>query len=51
MTTHDEVVFCVPNRIATKALKVVREVMTTSPIWAPDMPLSVDAHMSDRYDK
>lgn len=51
MTTHDEVVFCVPNRYANKALKSVIEVMTTPPKWADGLPLGVDAHVSDRYDK
>jgi hypothetical protein len=51
MTTHDEVVFCVPDRYAPKALKSVVEVMTTPPKWADGLPLGVDAHISDRYDK
>jgi hypothetical protein len=51
MTTHDEVVFCVPNAAANKALRIVREVMEASPVWAPDLPLGVDAHISERYDK
>lgn len=51
MTTHDEVVYCVPNKHAKKALATVREIMTTPPAWAPDIPLGVDAHASGRYDK
>ncbi len=51
MTTHDEVVYCVPTKNANKALKLVEEIMTASPAWAPDLPLAVDAHVSARYDK
>jgi DNA polymerase I-like protein with 3'-5' exonuclease and polymerase domains len=51
MTTHDEVVYCVPNKHAKKALATVQEIMTTPPAWAPDIPLGVDAHASGRYDK
>lgn len=51
MTTHDELVFCVPNRSADKALRTAKAVMTIPPSWAPDLPLGVDAHLSDRYDK
>lgn len=51
MTTHDELVGLVPNRSANRALKVVQKVMSTPPLWAPDLPLAVDAHISNRYDK
>lgn len=51
MTTHDEVVYCVPTRSANKALRAVVEIMTTAPDWADGLPLGVDAHISDRYDK
>ena len=51
MTTHDELVGLVPDRYAKRALRVVTEVMSTSPEWAPDLPVAVDAHLSKRYDK
>jgi DNA polymerase bacteriophage-type len=51
LTSHDELVFCVPNRSAAKALRVAKAVMTTPPSWAPDLPLGVDAHVSPIYDK
>ena len=51
LTTHDEIVGVVPNRYAQRALKVVNAVMVTSPLWAPDLPLAVEAHISERYDK
>jgi hypothetical protein len=50
-TTHDEVVLVVPTRSANKVLTGVKKIMTTSPAWAPDLPLAVDAHVSSRYDK
>ena len=51
LTTHDEIVGVVPNRYANRALKLANEVMSTAPVWAPDLPLAVDAHISERYDK
>lgn len=51
MTTHDELVGLVPTRYANRALKGVQKVMSTPPLWAPDLPLAVDAHISARYDK
>ncbi|HRP74528.1 MAG TPA: DNA polymerase [Rhodocyclaceae bacterium] len=51
MTTHDELVGLVPTRYAQRALKVVEKVMSTPPAWAPDLPVAVEAHISQRYDK
>lgn len=51
MTTHDEIVGVVPNRQANRALKIVTEIMTSTPSWAKGLPLAVDAHVSQRYDK
>lgn len=51
MTTHDELVGVVPARSAQRALKVVKGVMSTTPSWAPGLPIAVDAHVSQRYDK
>lgn len=51
MTTHDEVVFVVPTKYSDKALATANEVMSTSPEWAPDLPLAVEAHISEKYDK
>lgn len=51
MSTHDEIVGVVPARSAKRALAVFKEVMSTPPSWAPDLPLAVDAHISARYDK
>lgn len=51
MTTHDEIVGVVPKRYANRALKIANEIMSTAPEWAADLPLAVDAHASERYDK
>jgi DNA polymerase len=51
MSTHDEVVFVVPDRSAQRALRVAKEIMSTPPSWAPDLPLAADVHLSKRYDK
>lgn len=51
MTTHDELVGVVPARSANRALKVVKSVMSQAPSWAPGLPIAVDAHISQRYDK
>lgn len=51
MSTHDEVVLVVLQRRARSSLAVAQKVMTMAPAWAPDLPLAVDAHISERYDK
>lgn len=51
MTTHDELVGLVPTRSANKALKAVKSIMSQAPSWAPGLPVAVDAHISQRYDK
>jgi DNA polymerase len=51
LSTHDELVFAVPARSAQKFLKAVKTVMATPPSWARDLPIAVDAHISNRYDK
>lgn len=50
-TIHDEILFVVPERQADNALRVVKQIMTEPPAWAPDLPLGVDAKISDHYDK
>lgn len=51
MTTHDEIVYCVPTGKARGALKIIERVMTTPPEWMPDLPLAVEAKITDIYDK
>lgn len=51
MTTHDELVGVVPKRSAAKALRTVKDIMSTPPDWAKGLPIAVTAHTSTRYDK
>lgn len=51
MSTHDEIVLVVPKVRAVSSLKVVKSIMVTTPEWAVGLPLDVDAHISERYDK
>lgn len=51
LSTHDEIVMAVPRRLAQKALKAAKVIMSRSPWWAPGLPIAVDAHISERYDK
>jgi DNA polymerase len=51
LTTHDEVLLVVPKARAAANLKVVKQIMSAPPEWAPDIPLAVDAHISEVYDK
>lgn len=51
MTTHDELVGVVPKRSAAKALRTVKDIMSTPPDWAKGLPVAVKAHTSARYDK
>lgn len=51
MSTHDEIVFVIPKRSAKKALRLTEEIMSTPPDWARDLPVAVEAHMTERYDK
>lgn len=51
LTTHDEIVGVVPIRSAKKALRAVEQIMSQPPSWAPDLPIAVEAHISERYDK
>lgn len=51
MSTHDEIVSAVPNKHVKNALGVIREIMSTPPDWAKGLPIGVDIHSSQRYDK
>jgi len=51
LSTHDEIVMAVPRRMANKALRAANFFMSKSPWWAPRLPIAVDAHISERYDK
>lgn len=53
MMTHDEIVFLVPGgaKEAKKALDWVIGLMSTSPYWAPNLPLSAEGGYDIRYSK
>jgi DNA polymerase len=46
---HDEIV--VETSEPEKTVELMRQVMTTPPTWAPDLPLDIDIHVMDRYGK
>lgn len=51
MTTHDELVGLVPTRLANKSLKVVKSIMSQPSSEFAGLPVAVDAHISQSYDK
>lgn len=46
---HDEIV--VETSEPEKMVELMRQIMTTPPTWAPDLPLDIDIHVMDRYGK
>jgi DNA polymerase len=50
-TTHDEVIMVVREAEAEVAEAKVRDIMTTPPDWAPDLPLDVDTGWAKEYSK
>lgn len=50
-TTHDEMVYIVPNSEIDEATTVVEDIMTTPPEWAPDLPLAVESGYDVCYSK
>jgi len=46
---HDEIV--VETDRPDELVTLMTQVMTTSPSWAPDLPLAIDIHVMDRYGK
>lgn len=51
MTTHDEVLVCVLDKYADKALDFVKRQMLTPPTWCEGLPFGVDAALNKVYDK
>lgn len=49
--THDEIISIVPTRLADFALRYKLAVMSESPEWAPDLPLSADGGYAHNYSK
>lgn len=50
-TTHDEVVCVVGEDEIEEKEELVRQIMTTPPEWAPDLPLAVDTGWAREYSK
>lgn len=48
---YDELVHSVPENEVEDVHKMVMKVMSTSPDWAPDLPLAAEGKISDRYSK
>jgi len=51
MSTHDEIVTVAPNKHVKKSLGIIREIMSRPPEWAKGLPIGVDIHSSQRYNK
>lgn len=50
-STHDEIVAVVKEDEIEEKEKEVRRIMTTPPVWAPDLPLAVDTGYDVNYSK
>ena len=49
--THDEIVTVVPTDVVERAFEQQKKIMTTPPVWAPDLPLAVEGGWDVRYSK
>ena len=50
-STHDEVLFLVPEEEAEEGLAWALEIMSQSPVWAPDLPVSAEGAFAKYYCK
>jgi DNA polymerase len=50
-STHDEPIMVVRDSDAPAAAKIVTEIMTTPPEWAPELPMAVDVGWAREYSK
>lgn len=48
---HDEIVCEVPESEAESALAKITEIMSTPPIWIPEIPVASEGHILDYYTK
>ncbi len=48
---HDEVVVVVPEDKAGQAKAAVQEALTTTPTWAPGLPLEAEVNVGTHYEK
>lgn len=51
LSVHDEVLLLVDDSLKDTALDTVISKMSVSPTWAPDLPLSAEGWVGDRYRK
>lgn len=51
MTTHDEIVACVPKRFVKEVEAFMLKTMSTPPKWAAGLPLSAETGHAMRYEK
>ena len=49
LQVHDEIVCMVDEDEADEALAYIEDVMKTPPSWAPDLPVSCEAHIGKNY--
>jgi DNA polymerase len=49
--THDEIITAVPTEQVDFAFQQQARIMTTPPLWAPDLPLAVDGGYDVNYSK
>jgi DNA polymerase bacteriophage-type len=50
-TVHDEVWYLHPKSEAEARHRVVIEELSRSPAWLPQLPVAVEGHMGERYEK
>jgi DNA polymerase len=51
MTTHDEVVACVPKTQAKKCEVFMQACLRQAPDWAPDLPVTCETGYAENYSK
>lgn len=49
LQVHDEIIISVPEKLAEEAVAYVRKVMSTSPKWAPDLPVACEVGYHKEY--
>jgi hypothetical protein len=49
LQTHDELVYCVPDAGVELLKGLLHQEMTTSPQWAPGLPLATDVKVGRNY--
>ena len=49
LTVHDEVVLCVPENAAKATAIMLEDIMSTPPLWAPDLPVACEVGVGKAY--